>query len=268
MSRKSVYIKIRKILFLRILFPPVLTLVGVLVIWETICHSFNVPEYLFPAPTIIYYTFFHNINSLLTDTAVTLYEALVGFIIANIVSIITAVGFCHSKILERSLYPYAIAIKSIPVIAIAPLLVLWFGYGIFGKILMSAIISFFPLVVNATVGLKSVDPDAIDLMRSLSASKRQILFKLRFPNALPYIFSALKISSTLSVVGAIVGEMTGAQKGIGFVILTSTYNIDTPLLFSAIIAASIGGILFFGLIVIIEQYVNNKYGFKNSSKEV
>ena len=240
-------------------FPPALVLLAVVVLWEVLCRVLSIEEYLVPAPTRVAGVIFSEFGILMTDTGLTLLEAFLGFLLANALSLAVAVGFSHSAWLERSLYHYAIALKSVPVIAVAPLLVLWFGYGVGGKVVMAAIISFFPLVVNATIGLKAVDAEALELMRSLSASPMQILLKLRIPNALPYIFSALKISSALAVVGAIVGELTGAPRGIGFVILISSYNIDTPKLFAAIIAASVAGILFFGLVAWVEAAFFKKY---------
>ena len=146
-----------------------------------------------------------------------------------------------------------IALKAIPLVAIAPLLVLWFGSGILGKIVMAALICFFPAIVNTTAGLKAIDRDALYMMQSISATKWQIFIKLRLPNSLPYFFSGLKISSTLAVVGAIVAELAGADKGIGYTILISSYRLETNMLFAAIVAASIGGIAFFGVISWVER---------------
>lgn len=246
--------------------PPILVMLTFIFIWELSCQYFDIKEYLVPSPSRIFEEMLLNFKSLMGHCFITAIESILGFVIANILSLLIAVGFVHSKWFEKSFYPYTIALKSIPVVAIAPLLVLWFGYGLSGKIVMAAIISFFPLVVNATIGLKSIDTEALDLMKSISASKLQILFKLRFPHAVPFIFSALKISSTLAVVGSIVGEMTGAKEGIGFIILMSSYNIDTPLLFAAIILASLMGILFFGLIVFIESIINNKFNYSDISE--
>ena len=235
--------------------PPIVFFVLFVLSWEGICHIFQVKEYLVPPPSKIVAEIVKNAGLLAKDTGVTMLEAILGFFMANIASILFAVGFAHFRWFERSLYPYTIGLKSIPIIAIAPLLVLWCGNGLIGKVIMAAIISFFPLVVNATIGLKSVNPEALDLMRSLSASSFQILFKLRFPTAMPYIFSALKISAPLAVVGAIVGELSGATKGIGYTILIASYRVQTTKLFAAIFLASVGGLLFFALIAIIEKFV-------------
>ena len=223
--------------------------------WEGVIHFFEIPEYLVPPPTTIFSVVVANMKSLLMNTLITMLEAIVGFAIANFFGILVAIVFAHSQTVERTIYPYAIAFKAIPLVAIAPLLILWFGSGILGKMIMAATISFFPILVNATIGLKSIDSEALDLMKSLSANKIQILFKLRFPTSLPFIFSALKISSTLSVIGAIVAEMAGANQGIGHTIMMASYRMETPTLFAGICAASLGGILFFSLITFIEKQV-------------
>lgn len=233
--------------------PPFLFFIFAVLMWEGIVEFFKVPNYLVPPPHMILGEIFNSFAPLIRDTGITLLESVLGFILANIAGILVAIGFAHSRFMERSIYPYTIALKAVPLVAIAPLLVLWFGNGILGKVVMAALIAFFPIVVNATVGLKAIDNEALDLMKSLSATRLQILFKLRFPTALPYIFSALKISSTLSVVGAIVAELAGADKGIGYTILMASYKLETNMLFSALVAASIGGIAFFGFISLIEK---------------
>ena len=240
--------------FIFAILAPALVFVAFVFIWELASRWFGIKEYLLPAPSRIASVLTSAGPVLLKDAAVTMAEALLGFSLANILSIFVAVGFSHSSWLERSFYPYVIALKSVPVIALSPLLVIWFGYGFTGKVVMAGIISFFPLVVNATIGLKNVDTDALDLMFSLSASKWQILWKLRFPTAVPYILSALKISSALSVMGAIIAEMTGASAGLGYTIMVASYNIDTPMMFAAVVVASLCGIGFFGLIALIEVF--------------
>lgn len=247
---------------------PVLVVFGLIIIcWQIACTFYAIPEYLLPSPLRVSTVAYQNLNSLAVDTAVTVFEALTGFMLANLVSLAIAIVFCHSSWLERSLYPYIIALKSVPVIAMSPLLVLWFGYGYSGKIVMAAIIAFFPLVVNATRGLKAVDPQALDLMTSLSATSSQILFKLRFPTAVPYIFSALKISAPMAVVGTIVAEMTGAKSGLGFAIMIASMQIDTPLMFAAIFATSLVGLTFFLAIIGLERYIHSTTPFIKGADE-
>jgi NitT/TauT family transport system permease protein len=196
---------------------------------------------------------------LFRNTIVTLIEAILGFLVGCSFGFILAIIFVYFKTLKMSFYPYAIALKTIPIIAIAPLLIVWFGNGLFSKIVMSALICFFPMVVNTVRGLSSVDSDTLDLFNSLNANKIQIFFKLRLPTSLPYVFSALKISTTLSVIGAIVGELSGANIGIGYIILVSSYKMQTKVLFAAITSSAIGGILFFAVIGLIEKEILRWY---------
>lgn len=234
---------------------PLIAFFLIIGIWELIVRVFSVPHYLFPAPSVIAVDFANNIGYLLFNAGITFCEAFLGFFTANFLGILTAILFTYSKTLEKSLYPFVIALKTTPIIAISPLLILWFGNGIFSKVAASALIAFFPAVVNTIRGLRSVDNDSLDLFNSLSASRWHIFSKLRFPTALPYIFSALKISTSLVVVGAIVGEFAGANSGIGFVILVSSYHLDIVRMFSAIIMAALIGIMFFRIIAIIEKRV-------------
>lgn len=223
--------------------------------WEFLVRVFSIPQYLLPAPSVIAADFAVSINSLLFHAGITLWEAFLGFLLANALGILVAIAFAHSKTLEKGFYPFAIALKTTPIVAMAPLLILWFGNGIASKVAAAALIAFFPAIVNTTRGLKSVDNEALDLFKSLSASKWQIFSKLRFPTALPYIFSALKISTSLAIVGAIVGEFVGANKGIGFVILISSYHLEIVKMFSAVIAAALTGIVFFWIVSFTEKRI-------------
>jgi len=233
--------------------PPALFFVLFIAAWESIVKALNIPQYLIPAPSVIVTTIYESFFPLLKDTGITLLEAVLGFLLGGTVAFTVAVAFAHSKIIEKSLYPYFVGLQAVPVIAIAPLLVIWFGNGLFGKVVMAAFICFFPIVVNTTVGFKSVDIEAMELMHTLSATRKQIFFKLRLPSSLPFLFSALKISATLSVIGAIVAELAGAKAGIGFRIIISSYRTDTIMMFASIIFAALSGILFFLVITVLER---------------
>jgi NitT/TauT family transport system permease protein len=232
---------------------PLICILVLLIIWELIVRLFRIHQYLLPAPSAIGIDFIMNFRSLLFHAGVTFWEAFWGFLIANGLGFLVAVCFAHSKTLERGLYPLAIALKTTPIIAMAPLLILWFGNGFASKIAAAALISFFPVIVNATKGLKTINENALNLFRSLSATKWQIFIKLRLPSALPYIFSALKISASLAVVGAVVGEFVGANKGIGFIILLTGYQLETVQMFSAITMAALLGIFFFTIVSVLEK---------------
>jgi NitT/TauT family transport system permease protein len=182
-------------------------------------------------------------------------ESVLGFLLGSIGAYVVAVFFVYSRIIKEAVYPYAVALKSTPLIAIAPLLVLWFGNGLLSKVVMSALVAFFPVLVNSANGLTEVDPEALDLMRSLSASGWQVLTKIRIPNSLSYLMAGLKIASSLAVVGAVIGEFTGATEGIGHLINTSSYYLETPLMFAGVVMISLGGVVFFGLMAYLERKI-------------
>ena len=234
---------------------PLITLVILLGSWELADAIFNFNKIIMPTPTEIGGAFIGNWETLLTNTGITLMESVLGFLLGSFVAFILAVCFVYSETIRFAIYPYAVAIKSTPLIAIAPLLVIWFGNGLLSKIVMAALVAFFPVLVNAVDGLVSIDKEALDLMKSLNASQIQIFKKIRFPSSLPLVFSSLKIASTLAVVGAVIGEFTGASKGIGYLINTSSYYLDTDVMFAGIILISLGGILFFGLVAFLEKKI-------------
>src|SRR5262245_57792852 len=232
---------------------PLAFFIALCLIWEVTVRLIQTPIYILPPPSAILSEIVNQNLSLLKHTGVTMLESFAGFLAANLIAFAFAVAFAHSKILEKGIYPYAIALKTTPIVAIAPLLVLWFGTGILSKVVAAALICFFPVLVNAARGLRAIDDEALDLFKSLAATKWQVFHLLRLPNSLPYLFSALKISSSLSVVGAIVGEFVGANSGLGYLILVSSYHLETPAMFAAIVAAAIGGIAFFGLVSLVER---------------
>jgi NitT/TauT family transport system permease protein len=234
---------------------PAVTLVVLLGLWQLADYLFDFNRIILPSPGEIAVAFRQNYAALFKETGVTLIEAISGFLLGGITAYLLAVAFVHSRLAQEAIYPYAVALKSTPLIAIAPLLVLWFGNGLLSKVVMSALVAFFPILVNAVSGLSAVDPEALDLMKSLSASRWQVLTKIRIPNSLPYLFAALKISSSMAVVGAVIGEFTGSTEGVGHLITTSSYYLETPLMFAAIVMISIAGILFFWLMAYLERKV-------------
>jgi len=234
---------------------PAAAFLAIISLWEIFLRFYAVPEYILPAPSRIAADLFSNIGMLAYNSGITLCEAFLGFLAANLFALVTAAVFVHSKTIKMAFYPFAIAIKITPIVAIAPLLILWFGNGFMSKAATAAIIAFFPILVNTVKGLESVGKDELDLFKSLSASKWQIFVNLRFPAALPYIFSALKVSTSLAIVGALVGEFVGSNKGIGFVILMSSHYLDTVRMFSAIISIVLVGIFLFGAISLIEKKI-------------
>ncbi len=234
-------------------FPVSLVFIAVvLLIWEGSVRFFSIPAYLLPAPSTILgdinLTLFHNFF-------VTLIEAVAGFAIAAIIAFSTALLFVRSPLAERALFPVAITLKTTPIVAIAPLLVLWLGTGWWSKIVAAVLISFSPVLVNAVKGLKAADAEYFELFQSLNASRSQEFQKLRIPFCIPYLFSALKISSSLAIIGAIVGEFVGATQGLGYVIPVSSAHLDTDKVFAAIFAAAFSGIALFQIISWVERRV-------------
>lgn len=234
---------------------PALCFAGIFLIWELGILIFNVPEYLLPAPSKIAGKIIGNFNIFSRHASITMLEAFIGFAIANLLSFVVAVIFVHSKKTEKVFYPLAVALKTIPIIAAAPLLVLWLGIGLASKVMVVILICFFPLLVNTVKGLETASEEQLNLFRSLFASKWQIFIKLRLPNSLPYIFPALKNSAIIAITGAIVGEFVGANEGLGYLILVSTYSFNTVTVFAAVAMSSLTGLVFFGLINLLEKRI-------------
>ena len=226
-----------------------------LAIWQLVVIAADVPAYIVPSPTEIGRELISRGPSLVADLGWTMLEAVTGFLIGGGVAFVTAVVFVHVRIVERAAFPWAIVLQTIPIVAIAPLLTIWFGYTLVPKVAIAAIICFFPVLVNTTRGLRSVSSQAMELMHVLSARRASIFWRLRLPSSLPYVFAGLRVAATLSVIGSIVAEFTGADRGIGFVIVQASYRIDTRLMFAAIALSSLGGIVFFHLIGWIEKAV-------------
>jgi NitT/TauT family transport system permease protein len=223
-----------------------------LAIWQAVVMMADIPEYLLPAPTAI----LANIDrTLAIQLGVTFVEALAGFLIAAVLAFGCAILFVRFHTLEQGLFPIAIAIKTTPIVAVAPLLVIWLGTGWWSKIVATILICFFPVLVNSVKGLKAADAEYRELFQTLGASRAQEFRKLRIPYCLPYLFSALKISSSLAIVGAIVGEFVGATQGLGYLIMVSSAHLETATLFAAIAAAALAGIVMFYAIGWTEQRV-------------
>jgi NitT/TauT family transport system permease protein len=233
--------------------PPVAALVLLAVAWEAIVVGLRVPEYLLPAPSGIVAAMITDWRYLALHTAVTLYEILWGFALAVAVGLPLATLIVYSPVFERSVYPLLVASQSVPKIAIAPLLIFWAGLGILPKVLVAFAISFFPVVIDTVVGLRSVEPEMLHLARSMGAGERKIFLKIRFPSALPSIFAGLKVAVTLAVVGAIVGEFIQADRGLGYALQQATAVLDTRLGFAAIFLLAAVGILLFMAVEAVER---------------
>ncbi len=213
------------------------------------------PEYIVPAPSAIIERLLADPNMFVSEGAVTLVESLGGFALGTLVALFGAALMAHSRLIERSLYPLAILVKVTPIIAVAPLFVIWFGFGIAPKIFISALITFFPVLVSGVTGFRSVERGALDFFRSLDASRREIFFMLRVPASMPYLFAAFRVSLPLAIIGAVVGELFSGNSGLGSVIIVAHSNLDMPTLFAAIFVLSLMGVALTILISVIERKV-------------
>ena len=233
--------------------PPLAIMVGILGLWEAYVRIFDVQKWLLPAPSVIIETMVVDAGLLSRHTVTTVEELIVGFAMALAAGVILASVIALSTTIERAIYPFVIASQTIPIIVIAPLLLIWIGYGLAPKFIVVALIAFFPIVVNTVDGLKSVDPDSVRLMRTLGANRRQIFMKLQLPTSLPFLFSGAKIAVAVSVIGAVIGEWVGSSQGLGYLMIRSKPQFLTERVFAAIFVLSMMGIALFALVGLIER---------------
>lgn len=232
---------------------PAIALVAILVIWEVVVAVRDVPNYILPAPTEIVRTVIDQKEYLIEQSKPTIIEALLGFAFAVVVGNLLAIAMVTWKFLERTLYPLLVASQEVPTIAVAPLFLIWFGLGYTPKVIIAFLIAFFPVVINTAVGLRSVPPELMNLARSTGASQISILRRIRLPHALPYIFAGMKLSITLAVIGAIVGEFVGADQGIGYLLISASGRLDTALVFAGISVLVVIGLFLFWVVSVAER---------------
>ncbi len=235
----------------------ILVVVGV---WEGLVRTLNVADYILPPPSRVLGKLVEARRILLGHTLVTLQETIWGFVLGAGAGMTCAIAMARSRIVERMLYPLVISSQTFPKEALAPLFVVWFGVGILPKVVIAGLISFFPVVVNTTRGLLSVDPLILDLMRALSAGQHQISLKVRLPNAVPYLFAALKMCITLSVIGAVVGEFVGASAGLGHLIRLANAELATDLMFAALTVLGCMGTALFLIVDGLEKTLLRRWG--------
>jgi putative hydroxymethylpyrimidine transport system permease protein len=223
--------------------------------WDWISNALNIQDFLVPAPSDIATSLWEDRSLLADDTWVTLREVLLGFLCALAAGLAFAVVLHLSDTLRRAFYPLLVASQTIPPVAIAPILVVWFGFGLGPKVLLIALVCFFPVTVNTLDGLRSVDPQLITMMRTLGASRLQVLGRVELPSALPFFFSGTKIAIAVAVIGAVFAEWAGASSGLGHQILIASSNLLTARMFAAITLLSVMAIALFGLVALIERKV-------------
>ncbi len=212
-----------------------------LLAWELFARLTRQPVYLLPAPSLVAARLAVEVPSLGAQALVTLFEAAAGLALGGSVAIGLGIAMAHSRVAERGLYPLAILVKLTPAVALAPLLVLWLGFGPAPKIVVAALICFFPFVVGTISGLRSAEPAVLEVVESLGASRRELFLRVRLPWALPHLFAALRVSASLALIGAMVAEWLGADRGLGHVIMQANANLDMPELFAAVLALAVLG---------------------------
>jgi len=237
------------------IFLAIVTLTGAAFLWWLISQLGNFPSFILPTPLDVWNRFVMSIDdgSLLRHTLVTLQEILLGLALG--VSVATVLGYflAKSRTFEKLISPYIVASQSVPIVAIAPILIIWFGPGIFSKILICSLIVLFPVLVNTVVGLRSIPEELRDLMRSLKSTRWQTISKLEIPGALPVFLGGLRIGATLSVIGAVVGEFVGSDKGLGFLINLGRGQYDTALVFVSVFTLIIMAMALYGIVVLLEK---------------
>ncbi|BBI34131.1 ABC transporter permease [Cohnella abietis] len=229
--------------------PPVIAFVVVISLWQFGIALLGTPAYLFPKPTDVFKAATENGPALLESVTTTAIESVLGFLLSIVVGVLGAIVLALSKPIEKSVYPYAIVLQTVPIVAIAPLIVIWFGSGMNAIVCITFLVCFFPILSNTLIGLNSTDQGLKNLFHLYSASPWQTMWSLRIPAAFPYIVAGLKISCTLSVIGSIVGEYVagvgGGKGGLGYAITFAAMRLQTPYLFACGLAASVLGIVFF-----------------------
>ena len=233
--------------------PTAALFIALLVLWQLAVDLGGIRAYLLPPPSAVWQSLWQGDVAWSQHIWTTTWEILGAFVMAAAAGVALGVAIAWSTLLANALVPFLVFVNTLPKVAIAPLFLIWMGYGLFPNMLMGALIGFFPVVINTAVGLSQVEPDMLDLGRVFNAPKWKIFAKIRIPNALPYILSALKITATAAVVGAIVGEFVASQKGLGYIIVTTQSSMNTSVAFASLIWISVVGLLLYGAVVVLAR---------------
>jgi NitT/TauT family transport system permease protein len=233
--------------------PPGVVIVASVVLWELVVAVFRVQEFVLPGPSAVWAALWKWREAIWFNAAQTLYTTLVGFALAVVGGMVLGLAIGYSTLVYRAVYPLLIGFNSIPKAAIVPVLVIWFGIGTIPAILTAFLISFFPIVVNVSTGLATLEPELQDVLRSLGASKREIFVKIGIPRSLPYFFASLKVAATLAFVGAVISETVAANRGIGYLMLSASSRFEVPLVFAGLVVVALMGVALFAVFSIIER---------------
>ena len=232
----------------------IVVLGGFLVIWEAWVRIAGVPTYFLPAPSAIFSEIAQNPSWYMRHSAYTVGACLLGFFMALVVGVLAAIGIVYSKFLENTLYTFLVSLNSIPKIALAPLFIIWMGTNLSSKVAISMLIALFAVVIDTVLGLRSVEPEVLDMAKSMRARPIHVLWKIRFPSALPAMFAGMKVAISLALVGAIAGEFVASSVGLGYVILTAQGMMQTTRVFAAVILLGVLGTLLFYAVSLVEYF--------------
>jgi NitT/TauT family transport system permease protein len=235
--------------------PSALVIVAMFLLWQLTVEVLHVKEYILPSPLSAFKALGKPNYQWTVNFLTTLYAVLGAFVLSAILGVLLAVIIVWNEMLMRTIMPILVLFNTLPKVALAPLFVIWLGYGVWPNIVIGTTIAFFPMVVNTAVGLASAEPEMLELVRTLRASRWQVYVKIRFPNALPYIFTGLKLNATMSVIGAIVGEFVASERGLGALIITGGVTMETPMIFASLMLISALGLALYGVVVAVEHVV-------------
>ena len=239
--------------------PAIIAVAALVIAWEALVEVLEVQRWLLPPPSVIINELFDSLASLTRHAETTASETVIGFAVSIVLALLIASGIVWSRTVERSIYPIIIASQTIPIITLAPLLIIWVGTDIMSKVIVIVLFTFFPIVISLVTGLRSVEQEMVDMFRTLGASPWQIFYKLMLPTSLPNFFAGLKVGAVVSVIGAVIGEWFGASSGLGWLMKIAGGQFQTAKVFAAIVVLSILAMLLFAVVVAVEKWSLRKY---------
>ncbi|MCG8358963.1 MAG: ABC transporter permease [Kiloniellales bacterium] len=232
---------------------PILSGLAGLAVWEFVVWAMDIPDYLLPPPSMVFETMFERWSTLMSHLWYTTVASVTGFAIALMLGVVIGAAITASRAVDRVLYPWLVIAHAIPKVVVAPLLLIWIGFGLKSGIIFVVVFSFFPIVVNTVMGLKSAEPDLLHLVRSMGATRLQTMWKIRIPTALPHLFSGIKIAATGAPVGAVIGEFVASNQGLGYALIQAVGNLDTDYAFASVIIISVFGVAIWYLAELVER---------------
>jgi NitT/TauT family transport system permease protein len=233
---------------------PWLVTLAAIVLWEASCLAFAVPEFILPRPSRIVDVLISSASPIWFHSSLTLITTVLGFALAVVVGLVLGIAVGSSRLIYRGFYPLLVGFNSVPKVAIVPVLVVWFGIGTIPAILTAFLMSFFPIAVNVATGLATVEPELEDVLRSLGAKKRDLIFKVGLPRSLPFFFASLKVAITLAFVGAVISESIASSRGIGTLMVRAASDFRIPLVFAGLVVTAAMGILMYAAFALLEHH--------------